>query len=285
MTTVSVVIPTYNRSLLAERAVASVVAQTRPADEIVVVDDGSSDGTADRLRSAFPTVTVLETENRGVSAARNRGIEASSGDWIAFLDSDDEWTPEKLAVQLAAVVADPGYRLCHCDEIWIRNGRRVNPRRIHRKRGGRVYRHCLPRCAISPSSAMMARSLLDDVGLFDETLPACEDYDLWLRVCAREPVLFVDRRLVVKYGGHEDQLSRTVKALDRYRVRALIKILESDVLEAADRMATIEILHRKIEVYGAGVRKRGRKLEVEELERLRDKYQGALSSMAMERSR
>ncbi|MEE8522325.1 MAG: glycosyltransferase [Thermoanaerobaculia bacterium] len=272
MTTVAVVIPTYDRAALVERAVASVAVQTRAADEIVVVDDGSTDGTAERLRSAFPEVTVLQTENRGVSAARNHGIRSSSGDWIAFLDSDDEWRPEKLEAQLAALAAEPAYRLCHCDEIWIRDGRRVNPRRIHRKYGGRIYAHCLPRCAISPSAAMVARSLFDDVGLFDESLPACEDYDLWLRVCVREPVLYVDRPLVVKYGGHGDQLSRTVQALDRYRIRALVKMLESSALDSDDRRATIEMLHHKIEVYAAGAGKRGRESEVAGLERLRHRF-------------
>jgi len=273
VTTVSVVIPTYDRAARVERAVASVLAQTRPADEVVVVDDGSTDGTAERLRTAFPAVTVLGTENRGVSAARNHGIARTSGDWIAFLDSDDEWREEKLEAQLEALAAAPGYRLCHCDEVWIRGGRRVNPRRVHEKRGGWIYRHCLPRCAISPSSAMVARTLFDEVGLFDESLPACEDYDLWLRVCAREPVLFVDRRLVVKYGGHDDQLSRTVPALDRWRIRALIKILDSDVLDEEDRRATIATLHRKIDVYAAGAGKRGRGAEVAALERAREKYQ------------
>ena len=273
VTTVSVVIPTHDRAARVQRAVASVLAQTRPAEEVVVVDDGSTDGTAERLRAAFQAVTVLGTENRGVSAARNHGIARTSGDWIAFLDSDDEWREEKLEAQLEALAAAPGYRLCHCDEVWIRGGRRVNPRRVHEKRGGWIYRHCLPRCAISPSSAMVARTLFDEVGLFDESLPACEDYDLWLRVCAREPVLFVDRRLVVKYGGHDDQLSRTVPALDRWRIRALIKILDSDVLDEEDRRATIATLHRKIDVYAAGAGKRGRGAEVAALERAREKYQ------------
>ncbi len=297
--TVAVIIPTRDRAALVERAVASVTAQTRTPDELVVVDDGSTDGTAERLRAKFPRrgtngrgprgtkgagpdLEILRTDGLGVSAARNRGIRATTSEWLSFLDSDDEWLPDKLEAQLTALAAEYAppqadernsgeYLLCHCDEIWIRDGRRVNPRRRHAKRGGRIFRHCLPLCVISPSAAIVHRSLFEQVGLFDEGLPACEDYDLWLRVCARHPVLYVDRALVKKYGGHADQLSRA-PALDRYRIRALEKILASGELEGGDRQAAIATLEQKIEVYAGGARKRGRWAEVEELERLKQRY-------------
>ncbi len=280
--TVAAIIPTRDRAALVERAVASVLAQTRPPDELVVVDDGSTDGTAERLREKFPRrgtqgrgpgIDVVRLEGLGVSAARNRGIRATTSDWLAFLDSDDEWLPDKLEAQLAARAGEGSqdYLLCHCDEIWIRNGRRVNPRRRHAKRGGFIFRHCLPLCVISPSAAMVHRSLFERVGLFDESLPACEDYDLWLRVCAHHPVLYVDCQLVKKYGGHADQLSRTV-ALDRYRIRALEKILAAGELEDGDRRAAAATLEGKIEVYAGGARKRGRWQEVRQLERLRQRY-------------
>ncbi len=275
--TVAAIIPTRDRAAWTERAVASVLAQTRPPDELVVIDDGSTDGTAEHLRSKFsgtdgmaPGIEVIPEQGRGVSAARNRGIRETTSEWLAFLDSDDEWLPDKLEVQLAALAEEPRL-LCHCDEIWIRNGRRVNPRRRHRKRGGFIFRHCLPLCVISPSAAIVHRSLFGSVGLFDESLPACEDYDLWLRICARHPVLYVDRPLVRKHGGHADQLSRT-PALDRYRIRALEKILDSGELSAANRQAAVATLEQKIEVYAAGARKRGRSEEVRKLERLRDRY-------------
>ncbi len=271
MMSVAAIIPTRDRAALTERAVASVLAQTREPDELIVVDDGSRDGTTESLRAAFPQVMLLRLEGRGVSAARNHGIRAASSEWLAFLDSDDEWLPEKLEAQLAALAAAPEHPVCHTDEIWIRDGRRVNPRRRHAKRGGHIFRHCLPLCAISPSSAMVHRSVFERVGTFDESLLACEDYDLWLRVCSRWPVLFVDRPLVRKYGGHADQLSRTA-ALDRYRIRALTKILETGELEAADRDAALATLDRKIEVYAGGARKRGRVEEVRELERLQRRF-------------
>ncbi len=265
---ISVVIPTYNRAGLLERALASIVQQSFPALEVLIVDDGSDDETLEMVGERFPAFEVLSQPNRGVSSARNRGIRAARHDWIALLDSDDEWAPDKLEAQIAALDAEPGRRLVHCDETWVRHGIRVNPRLRHRKTGGWIFRQCLPLCVISPSSAMLHRSVFEDVGLFDESLPACEDYDFWLRFTARNPVLFVDRPLVVKHGGHADQLSQRVKALDRYRIRALAKLLEEVPLNAGDRAAAVGTLLEKISIYKAGVARRGRSEEVERLEQL-----------------
>ena len=255
---VSVVIPTYNRESVLARALDSVFAQTREPAEVIVVDDGSTDGTASYLEHRYPQVTLLMQENRGVSAARNRGIETAAEEWIAFLDSDDEWTPTKLERQLDELATHPEILVCHTDEIWIRHHRRVNPRRKHAKYGGRIFQYCLPLCAMSPSSVLIHRSVLDDVGGFDAEMPACEDYDLWLRICARYPVLYVDEPLVVKYGGHPDQLSRRVWGLDRFRIRALEKILESGELDEEDRNAALETLLEKIDIFISGAEKRER---------------------------
>ncbi|MDE2825547.1 MAG: glycosyltransferase family 2 protein, partial [Gemmatimonadota bacterium] len=216
---VSVVIPTYNRADRLPSAIRSVLEQTAPPAEIIVVDDGSTDGTPALVRT-FPGVRYLRQENQGVSAARNHGIGAAKHDWIALLDSDDEWLPGKLERQWGALERDPRYRFCHTDEIWIRKGRRVNPMKKHAKYGGHIFHHCLPLCVISPSSALIHRDLFERFGMFDPELPVCEDYDLWLRICAREPVLYVDEPLLLKYGGHEDQLSRAYWGMDRFRIRA-----------------------------------------------------------------
>ena len=252
------------------RALDSVERQTHRATEVLVVDDGSTDDTQAMVETRFPKAVYLSQSNRGVSAARNRGIRAAHGDWIAFLDSDDEWLAEKLRRQVAAIDAEPSSLLCHCDEIWIRNGMRVNPGARHRaaKVGGRIFRDCLPLCAISPSSALVHRSVFDQIGGFDEDLPACEDYDFWLRFTAIHPVLYVDEPLLLKHGGHDDQLSRSVDALDRYRIRALVKVIETLPLEAGDRLAAVAMLRAKIRIYAAGARKRGRFEEVRELEDL-----------------
>jgi glycosyltransferase involved in cell wall biosynthesis len=269
---VSVVIPTWNRRELLARALDSVLSQTRRPEEVIVVDDGSTDGTARFVARAFPSVVLLEQENRGVSAARNRGVRAAASNWIAFLDSDDRWLGAKLERQLTAIQENPGTWLCHTDEIWIRRGRRVNPMNKHRKFGGRIFEKALPLCVISPSSVLLRRRLFDEVGWFDESLPACEDYDFWLRVTARFPVLYLEEKLLLKYGGHDDQLSRRYVAMDRFRIAALVKILRSNSLEEPHRDAAAAELSRKIEIYAKGARKRGNHAEATrlraELERL-----------------
>jgi glycosyltransferase involved in cell wall biosynthesis len=254
---VSVIVPTYDRAHTLPRALDSVLAQKHPADEILVIDDGSRDQTRQLIRTRYPDCRYLYQSNQGVSAARNRGIREARYDWIALLDSDDAWMPDKLRLQQQAMRTEPGYRLCHSDEIWIRNGVRVNPMKKHAKSGGRIFTDCLPRCVISPSAALLHRSLFDEVGLFDTDLPACEDYDLWLRICAREAVLYVATPLVVKYGGHADQLSRAQWGMDRFRIQALERLIRSGSLSPPDQAAAIEMLQQKSRIMAQGAEKRG----------------------------
>lgn len=256
--TIAAVIPSYNRELPLARALQSVYAQSRIPDEVIVVDDGSEDGTASMMASEFPQADYLYQKNQGVSAARNAGIKASRSEWIALLDSDDEWLPNKLFDQEQALQRNSDYTVCHTEEIWIRNGRRVNPMRKHAKSGGWIFQQCLPLCAMSPSSIMIRRDCFDQVGYFDESLPACEDYDLWLRLASRVPVLFIEQALIVKYGGHEDQLSAKYWGMDRFRIKALQKILEQDVLKGEDRRAAIAMLKEKAKIFSQGALKRGK---------------------------
>ena len=270
---ISVVIPTNNRAHTLPRALDSVLGQTVPPAEIIVVDDGSTDTTAALLAEHYPEVHCLPMDNnQGVSAARNAGIRAARGDWIALLDSDDAWKPEKLAHQIRLIRDHPGHRLCHTEEIWIRRGVRVNPMKKHAKRGGQLFRDCLPLCVISPSSALLRRDLFDDIGLFDEDLPACEDYDLWLRICATEPVLFVDVPLTVKHGGHADQLSRRHWGMDRFRVRALEKLLASGQLGEDDRAAAAATLVEKARILASGALKRGKTERAAHYRKLEARY-------------
>lgn len=229
--TVSVIIPTHNRLPTLKIAIASVLEQTFPVLEIIVIDDGSTDETASWLQQQLAPVRSIQQANHGVSHARNRGIEIARGDWIAFLDSDDSWHTNKLDKQISALTRAPASRFCHCDEIWIRNGKRVNPKHKHRKYGGEIFEHCLPLCAISPSAAVIHRQVFEDVGLFDESLPACEDYDLWLRICAHEPVTYIDEHLLSKTGGHDDQLSSRFPIMDQFRLHALAKLLRGNTLD------------------------------------------------------
>ena len=253
---ISVIIPSWNRADRLAAALDSVRAQSLVPHEVIVVDDGSTDNTRELLSRHYPEVRYLYQQNNGVSSARNTGIMAASGDWIALLDSDDRWEPLKLERQQQAIQAQPGYRLCHCDEIWIRNGKRVNPMKKHAKQGGKIFRQCLPRCVISPSAVMIQREVFAGIGLFDENLPACEDYDLWLRICARHPVLFVNQPLVIKVGGHDDQLSRRYWGMDRFRVQALEKILATGVLDEQDHAAALYMLQEKLAILIQGADKR-----------------------------
>ena len=256
---ISVVIPTFNRRALAREAVASVCAQRHVACEIVVVDDGSCDGTAAALRQEFGTrIRVLDTANRGVAAARNLGVAASSGELIAFLDSDDLWLPDKLAAQAAFFASHAEAEICQTEDIWIRNGVRVNPCAHHRKPSGDIFEPSLRLCLISPSAVMLRRSLFERVGGFDETLPACEDYDLWLRITRDTPVWLIDRPLVIRRGGHADQLSRRFWGMDRFRVAALIRLLSEDDLPPPRRDAARRVLAEKCTVLANGAARRRR---------------------------
>lgn len=255
---VTVILPTFNRAHLLERALDSVYAQSAPPAEVIVVDDGSTDSTSELVSERFPAVRYCHQPNKGVSAARNRGISTASQPWLAFLDSDDEWLPKKLERQLGALEKNPGSLFCHTDEIWIRRGRRVNPMNKHAKPEGWIFPQCLPLCCVSPSSVMLHRDLLEEVGVFDESLPACEDYDLWLRVASRHPVLLVNELLINKYGGHEDQLSHQHWGMDRFRIQALEKILQGQDLGEENRRLAQSMLTQKLEIFLQGAKKRGR---------------------------
>jgi glycosyltransferase involved in cell wall biosynthesis len=271
---ISVIIPTHNRKPLLRRALQSVFAQTRPAEEVIVVDDGSGDGTAQMIAGEFPEVRYFFQSNQGVSKARNLGIQQARGNWLALLDSDDQWLPEKLQTQMEYLHRHPGYRLCHTEEIWIRRGKRVNAMNKHQKFGGYIFDKCLPLCVISPSSVMIERGVLDEVGLFDESLPACEDYDLWLRICSRYPVLFVEEPLIVKHGGHDDQLSRRYWGMDRFRIKALQGILQDDALTESDYENAVDMLTEKCRIYIQGALKRGKHQEADAYRKILQRYAG-----------
>ncbi len=255
---VSLIIPTFNRCSTLNRALTSVLQQTILPDEIIVIDDGSTDATAQMISREFPQVNYIAQGNKGVSAARNRGIQLAQGDWLAFLDSDDTWLPEKLTTQLHALKKSPKLKICHSDEIWIRNGVRVNAMHKHKKSGGWIFKQCLPLCAMSPSAVMIHRSVFDDVGLFDESLPACEDYDLWLRISAKYPVLFIEQALINKYGGHDDQLSHQYWGMDRFRIQALEKIIAQPGLSHENKKDAIQMLLKKARIFKNGALKRGK---------------------------
>ncbi len=268
---ISVIIPTYNRGWIIKEAIDSVLAQEYINYELIVVDDGSTDDTHDILNSYQKNFLVLRQNNKGVSAARNRGFAAASGRFIAFLDSDDIWLPQKLSQQVDFFQSNPDALICQTEEIWIRNNVRVNPKKRHKKPSGMIFEPSLSLCLVSPSAVMIKKNLFEEVGLFDETLPACEDYDLWLRVSCRHPVHLIDTPLIIKRGGHDDQLSAS-PGLDKFRIKAIKKVIESDLLSAAQYQTAVETLKEKCDIYASGCRKRGRIGEAVHYETLAKRY-------------
>jgi len=269
---ISAIIPTYNRGWILKEAVDSVLAQTFCEFELVVVDDGSIDNTLEILSGyKKDRIRIIQQDNKGVGAARNRGATASAGQYIAFLDSDDIWMRDKLSVQAKFFTDHPEAMICQTDEIWIRRGIRVNPKKRHKKPTGMIFEPSLDLCLVSPSAVMMKKSLFDEMGGFDESFRVCEDYDLWLRINCKYPIFLVDRPLIVKRGGHKDQLSRGT-GLDKFRIRSIINIMESGRLSPAQYRAAQLTLHKKCIIYGAGCQKRGRVDEAEYYENLAKKY-------------
>ena len=274
--TVSVIITTHNRRVFVQEAIESVLKQDFSDYEIIVVDDGSTDGTEEALR-ASKDITYCYQENRGVSRARNHGLEIARGKLISFLDSDDLWTPRKLKIQTEVMEKKPEINVTYTDEIWIRNGSRVNPKNKHRKYSGLIFEKCLPLCIISPSSVMLRREVFDKVGTFDEDLPVCEDYDLWLRIAARFPILFINEKLIIKRGGHEGQLSHRFWGNDRFRVKALEKIIDDAFLDVRQKKLAAQELIRKSGILAQGFSKREKREEAFYYKDLIGKYQSWLA--------
>lgn len=276
--TVSVIIPTYNRWPMVGTAVGSVLAQCYRDFELIVVDDGSTDGTSMELIRFGSQLRYLRQGRGGVSAARNSGVCHSRGRLIAFLDSDDLWHPDKLKIQAGYMEHSPEVQICQTEELWIRNGVRVNQKTKHCKPSGDIFDRSLELCLVSPSAVMMTRALFDRSGGFDESLPVCEDYDLWLRIARDNPVPLIEQPLVVKHGGHADQLSRSMWGMDRYRVIALQKLLRSGIA-GQRRAAVLTVLQNKVAVLARGARKRGKAAEAESYLAMLDEFAGEMGNV------
>lgn len=262
---ISVIIPTFNRSSLLQRALRSVLNQNYPASEIIIVDDGSTDNTYEELAPLLgPVVKYFKQENKGVAAARNYGIKQASGKWIAFLDSDDEWLSHKLQSQVYYIIQNPDCRMIYCEEIWQRNGARVNQKKIHQKSGGFLFEKCIQQCFIGPSTVMIEKDLLEEMNYFDESFVVCEDYDLWLKISSLYEIGFIPDPLIIKHGGHVDQLSTRYVAMDLWRLRSLKTILTIRDLTELQREAIITLMKKKAELLIKGFEKHGHPEAAEE---------------------
>jgi glycosyltransferase involved in cell wall biosynthesis len=262
---ISVILPTYNRAAFLERAIGSIAGQTLLPDELIVVDDGSTDGTdalLSGLAASFPcAMRVLRQENRGAAAARNLGISHAQGDILVFLDSDDWWDRKKIALQYEVMRGLPHVLITHTKEIWFRKGRRVNQKKKHAPPSGYIFPSSLKMCVVGMSTVMARRDFFIRYGLFDEQLPCCEDYDLWLRAAWDTEFLLVDHALTLKEGGRPDQLSRIhAVGMDKFRIRSLVNLLaDTQVrLSTEQRSLVVAELKRKCAIYGQGCIKHGR---------------------------
>ena len=273
---VSVVIPSYNRKDFLRLALQSVISQTAKPDEIIVVDDGSTDQTVEHLSSEFPSVTWLLKENQGVAAARNHGIRRARGEWIALLDSDDQWDKNKLDEQIHHLKAHPDCRACHTQEKWIRNQNQVYPPTYLDKSHDQLFKRSLRHCLICASSCMFHRSLFDEVGLFDEALTVCEDYDFWLRLLLHTPIDLIDRPLTVKFGGHSDQLSTSHWGMDRYRIQSMENLLASQAMSKEQKIWVLEILAQKCQILEQGFTKRNKQSEAQTYSEKRKRFEESL---------
>ena len=210
---------------------------------------------------SYNFVKFIKQKNKGVSAARNTGIKVSIGEWICFLDSDDEWKKDKLEKQINAMKSNPGYKFFHSNEIWIKNGLRINQKKKHKKYGGDIFDKCLDMCRISPSSVMIDKTVFDEVGNFNEYLVVCEDYELWLRICDKYRVFFIDEPLIIKHGGHQGQLSYSIESIENHRIKALEYLILGN-LNRKNKRHAIQMLLSKLNIYLKGLVKRRKNDEI-----------------------
>ncbi|MBC7421183.1 MAG: glycosyltransferase family 2 protein [Bdellovibrio sp.] len=264
MPRVSIIIPVLNRIQLLERALQSLQKQTFQDYEITVVDDHSTDDIFSVTKKYG--VEYLKTIGKGVSAARNTGILSTASELVALLDSDDEWLPNKLELQVKYLAENQNCTIVHSNELWLRNGQPVNQSLKHQKMGGRIFSQCTEMCLIAPSSVLVRRSLLNKVGLFDESFPVCEDFDLWLRITATEDIGFISEPLVIKHGGHADQLSMQFHSMDLWRVRALAKHLKNASLSENEKLSLFTSLKKRCEILLKGFTKHQNFENVNEVE-------------------
>jgi glycosyltransferase involved in cell wall biosynthesis len=257
MTGISVIIPTYNRASFLKRALVSVQRQTLACNEIIVIDDGSTDETSESVSSFSKMceipVRYFYQKNQGPAAARNTGICEAQFSHLAFLDSDDHWQKKKLELQYGRLVDNPEIMISHTKERWFRRGVHLNQKKIHQPGNGDIFKHCLQLCAVGMSTVMVKKELFAEIGLFNVQLRCCEDYDLWLRTSSRYPFLLIETPLTIKEGGREDQVSYQFRiGMDRLRIGAIVDLLRDQSLSQKQTILALEELQRKCHVYGKG---------------------------------
>lgn len=233
MPDVSVIIPTYNSARYLTQAVDSVLAQTFRSIEVVVVDDGSTDDTGLVLQRYGATVKYIRQQNTGVSGARNTGIKNSTGRYVAFLDADDVWHPEKLERQMAALRMAPDCRASYC--AFTVTDPSLVPLEITRaRRNGPLLHELIMSGNVvgTPSTVVCERSLLEETGAFDSALSQCADWELWVRLSARSNFIYLDEPLV-SYRLHGSNMSISAPLLEHDSLLVLNKAFAISNLPAS----------------------------------------------------
>ncbi len=283
---ISVIIPTFNRAAWLRESITSVLEQDYfrlplpgHSFELLVVDDGSEDDTLMVVESFGGHASYLRQPHLGVSTARNLGLRSARGEFIAFLDSDDLWKKDKIGIQMGYFKAFPDASVCYTEEIWLRRGKHLNPHRKHQKQSGWIFEHVLPLCLLSLSSCLFRREVFAEVGVFDESLPVCEDYDLGIRLAHKYPIHLIPKPLIIKRGGHSDQLSRRYWGMDRFRVQALVKAFRLDLTPEEERRVKKNLAH-KCRILVQGFARRGNMAEVARYRALLRKYGGSIRADA-----
>jgi len=272
---VSVIIPTYERWALLAQAANSVFGQRVSPRELVVVDDGSTDRTAEYCESlsGHPGFSYISISHSGKPGkVRNAGARLAKGEYLAFLDSDDLWKPEKLARQIEFFKENPEIRICHTREIWQRGEKIVSQAGQRQRRSGEIFADALEKCIIGPSTVMMRRELFEELGGFREELEIAEDYELWLRLTAKYPVGYLDEPLTIKRGGHPDQLSEKYGQIEIFRIRALLLNLEAGTFTGNKRELAAGELACKCRIYAQGCEKRGKQEEARRYREIAGRY-------------
>lgn len=292
----SVIIPSYQRPNLTLQAVRSIALQSWIPRfcEVIVVDDASSPEASEALQKSLtdlakdlekPVLRFLRLKSHlgRPGAVRNAGLLRAGGDWIALLDSDDLWYQEKLALQREKLRQKP-WKICHGRERWLRypaesgGGERrpetLVPREISQKKQrhpkeGNVFEAAARKCMIGPSTVLFHKEILRHCGYFSPLLEIAEDYQYFLRICAKYPIAYVSQPIVDKRDGLAPQLSHRYSGIEPFRIQALESLLHSPGSARQfdrDQRAILQTeIRRKYQICLNGAQKRGRLSEVQNL--------------------